>query len=99
MSESESKEFAYGKDTIGDCACPAVKAGYDPGSGDESTVLAEEFDAMVVSVGAANAQSTVSEPFARKAWLKAIRNIKQRFGADSTEYAIGVEIAEKNGWL
>lgn len=95
MSETQ-RQFAYGKDTIEDCACPAVAAGYSPGSGDVSTRVAEEYDDMVRTWGYANADSTLSEERAKKCWLAALERLENRglYGQD-----VARDIAEELDWI
>lgn len=91
-----TRYFAYGKDTVAGCDCPAVRAGYQPGSGDASTGVAEWYDAIVRELGFRNADSILSEEKAKAAWLKTIERLEE-------ENEVGVstarEIAHDLGWV
>lgn len=91
--------FAYGKDTIGDCECPAVRAGFSPGTGDKTTAPAEWYDGVVRDLGFSSPHSTIEEEKAKTAWLKTIEQLKGRYHEDSEVVRAAEEVAEDLGWL
>ncbi|WP_144797604.1 hypothetical protein [Halorubrum depositum] len=96
---TQNRNFAYGKDTIGGCCCPAVAAGYAPNTGDESTEIAETYDYYVRELGLDNADSIITEEEARQAWLAAVESIEQDEYAADRKARLGEDIAEDLGWL
>ena len=96
---TQTQKFAYGKDTIGGCSCPAVAAGYAPNTGDESTEIAETYDHYVGEFGLGNADSIITEEEAREAWLAAIESIEGDEYAAERKARVGKDIAEDLGWL
>lgn len=42
-----SRSVCLREDTVNDCACPAVAAGYNSSSGNESLIAAEWYDEMI----------------------------------------------------
>lgn len=93
---NENRQFAYGCDTVGGCACPAVQAGYSPSSGDESFEVAETFDREVMKLSGTEYDGVVSEDVARSAWERAIDALVD--GGDEEYAAVGEEIAAVLGW-
>ena len=93
---SEYKLFAYGKDTIGSCPCPAVAAGHSPKDGDETTHVAEWYDDVVRQLDFDNADSVISEEQAKEAWLETINQMESGHRGNEN---VGREIAETLGWL
>lgn len=91
--------FAYGKDTVGDCECPAVRAGFSPGSGDETTAPAERYDEVVRELGYDNSFSTLTEEEAKDAWLTMIDQLKGHYHEDFEGVRAAEEVAETLGWL
>jgi len=97
MSE---RKFAYGRDKVGGCKCPATTAGYNPSNGNSSTPVAEEYDSIVVKIiSDKKAVPTVEEEKAKEAWLKAIEKMAQKYGKESFNYKTGVDVAEELGWM
>ncbi|UBF21453.1 hypothetical protein HRTV-21_gp87 [Halorubrum virus HRTV-21] len=96
---TQNRNFAYGKDTIGGCCCPAVAAGFAPNTGDESTEIAETYDYYVGEFGYENADSTLTEEEAREVWLAAVESIEQDEYAAERKARVGKDIAEDLGWL
>lgn len=96
---TQNRNFAYGKDTIGGCCCPAVAAGYAPNTGDESTEIAETYDYYVRELDLDNADSIITEKEARQAWLAAVKSIEQDEYAADRKARLGEDIAEDLGWL
>ena len=96
---TQNRNFAYGKDTIGGCCCPAVAAGYAPNTGDESTEIAETYDYYVRELDLDNADSIITEKEARQAWLAAVESIDQDEYAADQKARLGEDIAEDLGWL
>ena len=99
MTVTQYDRYAYGKDTIGDCPCPATAAGYTPGNGDASTTAAEWYDNLVRQMDYSTADSTLPEPDAKEAWLKTIDQLTHRYGPDSNVVETAEKIAEELGWL
>lgn len=93
---SEHQQFAYGKDTMGDCPCPAVAAGFSPASGDGSLTAAEWYDDAVYQLDLENADSILSESDAETAWSEMISSLEKRDMPESVEVAR--EIADELGW-
>ncbi|UBF20292.1 hypothetical protein M1M41_gp039 [Halorubrum sodomense tailed virus 4] len=96
---TQNKNFAYGKDTIGGCCCPAVAAGFAPNTGDESTEIAETYDYYVRELDLGNAHSVIPEEKARQAWLAAVESIEEDEYAADRKARVGRDIAEDLGWL
>ena len=95
----KEKKYAYGKDTIGDCTCPAVEAGFMPSSGDKTTASAEWYDNVVKELGYSNAQSTIPEEHAKKAWLTTIEQLESKYHKDTEVVRAAKEVAKQLGWL
>lgn len=91
--------FAYGKDTVGSCECPAVQAGYSPGNGDDSSEVAAWYDETVEMLGYSNARSIITEEKAKKAWLEAIEAVEEDASTSNEHAEVAREIAEVLGWL
>lgn len=101
MSQTQ-QEFAYGKDTIQGCECPARAAGFAPSDGDESIAVAEWYDCAVKDVGNANYSSIISEQEAKEAWLEMIDQMEKRTASiykAERDLKVAREIAEELGWL
>lgn len=93
------KQYAYGKDTIRDCNCPAVEAGFTPGDGDRSTAVAEWYDSIVRELDYGTVELTIPEEKAKEAWLKTVEQLRGRYHEDSEIVRTAEEIAETLGWL
>ncbi len=91
---SESK-FAFGRNEVGSCVCPAMAAGFEPGDGDGSLYVAEEYDKEVRNIADESYRGIVDEATAKKAWLNTVEYFKR---TDMEEAEIGREIAEELGW-
>lgn len=96
---SQSRQFAYGKDTIGECECPAVAAGFEPRTGDDSTMPAEMYDEQVRELGFTSARSTIDESDAKKAWLKMIQKMERFPYANDVNLETAKNVAEELGWM
>ena len=92
---NEEKRFAYGDDTVDDCPCPAVAAGYSPNSADESTVSAEWYDEMVERLYPEEDEGIISEEKAKEAWNKAINEMEIR---EDPAVETAKEIKNKLNW-
>jgi len=94
------RRFAYAKDRINGCECPAVAAGYQPSSGDDSLLVAETYDGIVRDRELGSANCIIDEDTAKEAWLAAIEDIRERFPDDNHESITAAEdVAEELGWL
>jgi hypothetical protein len=101
MSQTQ-QQFAYGKDTIQECKCPARAAGFAPSDGDQSTAVAEWYDTTVKDVGNTSYDSIISEQEAKEAWLEMIDQMEKRVDGihkGERDLKIAREIAEELGWL
>ena len=101
MSQTQ-QQFAYGKDTIQGCECPARAAGFAPSDGDESTAVAEWYDSAVKDVGNTHYSSIISEQKAKEAWLEMIDQMEKRVDSiykGERDLQIAREIADELGWL
>jgi len=93
-------KFAYGRDEVQSCKCPASSAGYSPLQGDSSTIVAEEYDSIVVTrFSDGDKVSVIREEKAKKAWLQAVEKMAQRYGEGSEFYQTAVDVAEELGWM
>lgn len=97
---TETRQFAYGKDEMDGCPCPAVAAGYSPASGDSSIEPAEWYDSVIKSEfrSATEPYSPLSEEEAREAWNMTIEQLTGRYGRDSEIVQTAEEIANELGW-
>jgi len=105
MNEDNTTEFAFGKNTVDGCPCPALAAGYNPSYNSKAVIVAEQYDSIfqeeIVGTG------TVTEEQAREAWKEVIDHfVKRRDQADDESdaqyYAERVELArdvkDELGW-
>ena len=96
------RKFAYGRDKVGGCKCPASTAGYDPSSGEESTVVAEQYDEILYSNEIFKKHQDdriINEEKAKEAWLQAVERTAQYYGENSNFHQVAVNIAEELGWM
>lgn len=96
MRETENREFAYGKDSVDGCVCPAVAAGFSPSSGDDSIVVAERYDQEVKDKNLTTARSIIDEEAAKEAWLSALEHLERK---EMYQLEVGREIARRLDWL
>lgn len=96
---AETKQFAYGKNTIAGCECPAVAAGFEPASGDDSILAAEMYDEQVAENGFTNAQSIINEEAAKESWLAMIEKMDRLSYGNYDNLQVAKDVAEKFGWL
>lgn len=93
MSE---KQYAFGKDVVNGCECPAVAAGYSPSDRDETAEIAEWYDAKVEDLGhdprivtrttdygvpITSPYEPIPEAHAKEAWLAMIDEMEKRLNA------------------
>jgi isopentenyl phosphate kinase len=96
MSQTQTM-FAYGRDEINECTCPAVTAGYEPASGDNSLTPAEQYDEQIERLGfATDLKGVVSEDQAKRAWLSMLNRMKTQ---EISGHKVAEEIAEELGWI
>jgi hypothetical protein len=98
MTETQRERYAYGKDYIGDCPCPAAAAGYSPKNGDESTKAAEFYDDLIRQGDVSAPDSTVPAETAKEMWLDTIEKLRDRYG-DKGPVEAAEDIADELGWL
>jgi len=98
---STYNRFAYGYDTVDDCPCPAIAAGFNP-SNDDSTEIAEYYDS-ILKQKYGNIQGTITEEQAKKAWFQAIEQWESKYEDNEAigngPKEIGEQIAQELGWL
>ena len=86
-------EFAFGRDEVDGCKCPASRCGYNPKDKDASTKVAEGYD-VVLKNKTGDRTGTVDEETAKNAWLKA----KEQAPDEQAGVSAGEEVAEELGW-
>ena len=95
---SQYNRFAYGYDTVDDCPCPALAAGFSPNSVDGSIEIAEEYDEILKEKYEKH-EGTVTEEQAKAAWFEAIEVFEKK---NDTYYhgtvEVGEQIARELGW-
>ena len=99
-------KFAYGKNHVDSCQCPAVAAGYNPDTTHSVQGVAVRYDGELRDVS--DDSGTVSEGSAKRAWQAAIEHFEHRAKQtpkqeDQDWYQeradVGKEIARELGWL
>lgn len=97
--DATERRFAYGSNEIGGCACPAVRAGYNP-LDDASCKIAEYYDFAVGKLGHRTADSILPEEFAREAWFHALHELRENapYDIQDKNIEVALEIAEELGW-
>lgn len=96
---SDDRQFAYSCDTIDGTECPATQAGFEPSSGDRSTLIALEYDEVVHKLGLIDKSCIIPEKDAKKAWLQALENFEHDDSVVDTDTETAREIADDLGWL
>ncbi|UBF22784.1 hypothetical protein M1M38_gp091 [Halorubrum tailed virus 27] len=95
------REFAFGKNTAGDCACPAVTAGFNPDN-DASIEPAEWYDEYLREHDHGDS-GIVDEDTAYGAWWSILKELGERADRDpgryEEAYRVGREIADELGWI
>ena len=102
---TQKRKFAYGKNSIDGCPCPATAVGYSV----DGAVLqaAEWYDSTVVTLGYDNAHSVISEQEAKEAWNQMIDDFRQHAerASDESNRIIyeriverAIEIRDELGW-
>jgi len=95
MSRQRQQRYAYGDNTVGDCPCPAVAAGYNL-DGDGSTAVAEQYDDFVRNRTPSD-EGIVDADTAQDAWLDAVQFFERQAerATDPDEQRHYQRIAEK----
>jgi len=104
MSQHNERHFAYGDNSVDNCACPAIAAGYNPNCGDMSLKIAEKYDEILRRTR--SEEGTIEESVAKEAWLDAVdyfvREAEQS-DVHTDHYhdvvSVGRDIADEHGWL
>jgi len=102
----ESQKFAYGKNHVDGCPCPATAAGYSPTSNPMALLVAEQYDEQLKESSSDN--GTVDEKTAKETWKAAIEYYQRTAEqipdqGDKDWYQeradVGKEIARELGWM
>jgi hypothetical protein len=96
-TQSGDIDFAYGRNHLDGCSCPAITAGYTEADMDDSEVFetAYNFDQIVGEMKDKH-YGIVSEERAERAWFKSIKRMKSK--GKSRSVSIAREIATTLGW-
>lgn len=105
-----TEEYAFGKNQMDGCKCPALAAGHDPMDGGFAREVAERFDTTMRNEHEIGA-GTVPESEARRAWRKMMSELKKQTELyEGKEYVVqptpakgalkeAREVADELGWL
>lgn len=101
MSQTESdREFAFGRNGVDNCACPAITAGMNPcGSGADhypGLVEAAEWYDSIMKKQESSVKGTISEDVAKDAWVQVIQKAIEQ---DLFEAQAAIEVAIELGWV
>jgi len=105
MQKQKPDQFAYGKNNINGCPCPAQAAGREPGH-DKSTYVTDAYDNKLQT--SPSDFGVVDEEEAKAAWMTAIeyweQATEQATGTSNKRRcekyaAIGRDIAHELGWM
>jgi len=101
MTQTETRDFAFGGNNHDDCPCPALAAGYNPASRDMSIDMAEKYDEILQK--SPSDKGVVDEQTAKEVWFNVIAYFE--FTACQTEdpyyeevASVGRDIADELGW-
>ena len=102
MNDDQSTtKYAYGRNTVGTCGCPAIVAGFNPDC-DQTAEAAEYYDDFVRDdVGEAH-KGVVNEEIAKHAWMKAIDLLDQQrqdYPYWENEYEAARDVAKALDWM
>lgn len=97
---NNTDEFAFGRNSVEDCQCPAMNAGFNPdGTGvdhvDGLLEAAEWYDNLVATE-TGEIKGTISEPFAKEKWLEMMDEMEE---LDPEAYSAAEDVAEKLDWI
>lgn len=105
MTETDTPErFAFGRDVVDDCPCPARVAGYDTTGNLKAREIAGDYDVTVRALFNDATKGTLSAENAKEAYLQALRDMEERYipvpdGEKIPEQLqIAREIAVELGW-
>lgn len=90
-----STEFAFGRNEVEHCECPAVAAGFDPSYNGLAEEAAGTFDWYMDNERPGEVYGRCSEATAKKAWLQML---DEAFENGSDYWRIALEIAVELGW-
>jgi len=88
--------FAFGKNKVNECECPALAAGFDPREQKAAEEVAVEYDGVCELLRTGHDKyGKIQEKEAKEAWLRAVSGCPK----DSGKRKVGEKVAEKLGWL
>lgn len=88
----ERDMYAFGKNVVGSCMCPATKAGFNTADA-RVNHIAGKFDKLAGESEFVGETGTLTDNEAKELWFEVISKL------DREEYQdIAIEIAEENGW-
>lgn len=90
-------EFAYGTNQHGNCECPAMAAGFEPGEEDMNGLLqaVDWYDMLVTNNTKNRHQGIISAEKAKEFWLEMLDDAVD-FGDPEAKPAL--KVAESLGW-
>lgn len=97
---NNTNEFAFGRNSVEDCTCPAMSAGFNPdGTGVDHTPgmleAAEWYDTLVAET-TGEMKGTISEPFAKDMWLQMMDEMED---LDPEAYEAAEDVAAYLDWI
>jgi sugar phosphate isomerase/epimerase len=97
MSE-QTRQFAFGRNEVDGCTCPAVTAGFDPVEGNTPGLMeaAGRYDRILSRRSTKQSTGVVSEAVARDAWIEVLES-----AMDGENYVRRnmIDIAVELGWV
>lgn len=97
---NDTNDFAFGRNCVDDCQCPAMTAGFNPdGTGVDHVPglleAAEWYDSLVAK-DTGEMEGVIAEGFAKEKWLEMMNEMKE---IDPEAYSAAENVAAYLDWI
>lgn len=102
MSQSQNRDFAFGRNEVENKSCPALTAGMDPCETGDCHIpglleAAEWYDCTVKrNYDVSGSAGIIDESVAKSAWIEIIEDAIER---DRYEAQAAIDVAVELGWI